>query len=75
MAFDGPSPFDGDPVFNYVDSLKKAIKAEKPQELATVDADWLTLYTIDADGTISDTACDPEHALHPATKYAFERPV
>lgn len=31
--------------------LKRKIKAEKPQGLATIDADVLSLYQIDVDGT------------------------
>jgi len=71
---DGGPAFKVTPVANDVASLKDAIKAKKAPRLDHIASDELTLYTIDADGSISTKACDPEHTLLPGTKYAFAQP-
>ena len=39
MAFDGPSPFDGDPVFNYLDRVSNQPPATVQAELASAFQD------------------------------------
>lgn len=53
MAFDGPTPFDGDPVYNYVDEIKgqspKKIREAVSRAFEAVGQEWESMRYVDVD--------------------------